>query len=394
MGQNSKQVAGARFLITAAGIVIVLAGMRAAESVLVPFLVSAFLALISTTPVFWLQRKGVPAPFALLLVVLGVIVVGGGIAALIGTSIDDFSLAMPRYEARLREEIAPLLAWFQGKGVEISHKELLKYLDPVVAMGLVETLLRALGGVLTNTFLILLAVIFILLEASTFPTKVHAAFGDAKAPLASFSKMARDVNHYLAIKTSVSLITGIAIAIWVAMLGVDFPILWGLLGFLLNFVPNLGSIIAAVPAVLLGFIQFGVGQAALVALGYVVVNVVIGNVIEPRLMGRRLGLSTLVVFLSLVFWGWLWGPVGMLLSVPLTMVLKIALENSEDMRWIAILLGSEAAAKDALSITPGTDYSKQSRTQRPTSPPRVVETSSHTATSSKGRGVGRQNDGT
>ena len=123
-----------------------------------------------------------------------------------------------------------------------------------------------------------------------------------------------------------------------AILGVDFAILWGLVAFLLNYVPIIGSIIAAIPAILLALIQLGVAPALLTCLGYVVVNVIFGSILEPRFMGRGLGLSTLVVFLSLVFWGWILGPVGMILSVPLTMIVKIALESSDDTHWIAVML--------------------------------------------------------
>ena len=132
-----------------------------------------------------------------------------------------------------------------------------------------------------------------------------------------------------------------------ALIGVDYPVLWGALAFLLNFIPNIGSIIAAVPPVLLALIQLGVAQAALVAGGFLVINMAIGNFLEPRYMGQGLGLSTLVVFLSLVFWGWVLGPVGMLLSVPLTIAVKIALEVRPDTRWMAIMLGS---VTDALPV--------------------------------------------
>jgi predicted PurR-regulated permease PerM len=144
----------------------------------------------------------------------------------------------------------------------------------------------------------------------------------------------------MAIKTTTSFITGIFISVWLAIIGVDYPILWGSLAFLLNYVPNIGSIIAAVPAIILAFIQLGLWSALFTALGYVLVNGIIGNIVEPKFMGRSLGLSTLIVFLSLVFWGWILGPVGMLLSVPLTMTVKIALESNSSTRWIAILLDS------------------------------------------------------
>ena len=143
--------------------------------------------------------------------------------------------------------------------------------------------------------------------------------------------------------------TGIAIGVWLAVIGVDYAMLWGLLAFLLNYVPNIGSIIAAVPTVLFAAVQLGPGAALWSAAGYLVVNVVVGSVVEPRFMGRGLGLSTLVVFLSLVFWGWVLGPVGMFLSVPLTMMIKIALDSRPDTHWIAVLLGPEGAAEEELA---------------------------------------------
>ncbi len=332
-----------QFLLTAAAFVIVVAGMRAAEPILVPLLIAGFLAILSTSPVFWLREKGIPAPVALFLVVVGVLSLGFGFIVIIGTSLEDFSDAIPRYQTRLTEEMEPLLQWIQGMGIQFNEELLLKSMDPGASMRLVGRMLSGLGGILTNSFLILLTVIFILLEASSFPRKVRAAFGDPKGPLSQFSKISDAVNNYLAIKTLVSLSTGVIVALWVGFLGIDFPVIWGLLAFLLNFIPNLGSIIAAVPPVLLGYIQFGIGRALLVTLGYGILNVLFGNVVEPKLMGRKLGLSTLVVFLSLVFWGWVWGPVGMLLSVPMTMVVKIAMESSPSTHWLSILLGSESS---------------------------------------------------
>jgi predicted PurR-regulated permease PerM len=149
----------------------------------------------------------------------------------------------------------------------------------------------------------------------------------------------------MAIKTATSLLTGVCVGVWLAVLGVNYPLLWGLLAFLLNYVPNIGSIIAAVPAVLLALVQFGIMKSFFAVGGYMVVNIGIGSIIEPRIMGRGLGLSPLVVFLSLVFWGWVLGPVGMLLSVPLTMTVKIALDSREDTKWIGVLLGSEASSE-------------------------------------------------
>ena len=175
--------------------------------------------------------------------------------------------------------------------------------------------------------------------------------GRPEASETHFDKFISNINRYMGIKTLTSVATGVIVALWLLILGVDYAMLWGLLAFLLNFIPSIGSILASIPAILLALIQLGTGSALLTGLGYLVVNIGIGTILEPRVMGHGLGLSALVVFLSIVFWGWVLGPVGMLLSVPLTMTLKIALNSKEDTRWIAVLLGSGASAEDALKET-------------------------------------------
>jgi predicted PurR-regulated permease PerM len=185
-------------------------------------------------------------------------------------------------------------------------------------------------------------VIFILFEAVELPKKLSLAFSDASQSLGRFESFIKSVNRYLVIKTLVSILTGVLITCWMWVLGVDFPILWGVCAFLLNFVPNIGSIIAAVPAVLLAFVQLGGLSAGLTGMGFLVVNLIVGNVIEPRYMGKGLGLSTLVVFLSLLLWGWVFGPVGMLLSIPLTIIMKLAFEANPKMHWLAVMIDSES----------------------------------------------------
>ncbi len=327
-----------RFLLAAAGFVVVVAGMRAAGSILVPFLLAVFVAVICAPPVFWLQRRRVPAALAVAIVAIGILAVELVLVAIIGASVDDFYRALPGYQVRLQEEMVGLFRLLELLGLDPPDRSLIHQIDPGAAMRLVAGMLSGFGGMLANTFLILLAVIFMLLEASSFPAKVRAAFGEGDSVLGPLRRFADSLKSYLAIKTVVSLLTGISVALLLWLLGIDFPLLWGLLAFLFNYVPNIGSIIAAVPPALLGWIQFGIGRALVVAAGFLVINIILGNIVEPRFMGRGLGLSTLVVFVSLVFWGWIFGPVGMLLSVPLTMSVKIALETNEDTRWAAVLL--------------------------------------------------------
>lgn len=341
MPQTANRSLSSHFLIITAAFVIVVAGMREAQPILVPFLLSAFIAIIAMPPLVFLQHRGIPKGIALLLVILAVIALGTLMGALIGTSVDDFSRQIPSYQQKLEGQTKGLFESLAGMGIEVSQDTARKLLDPGKAMKMAAQSLNTLGGMLTNAFLILLTVIFILLEASDFPAKLRLVLDDPEASFGHLDRFTDNIKRYMAIKTGTSLLTGVAITIWLWVLGVDYPVLWGTLAFLLNYVPNIGSIIAAIPAILLALVQLGPGPALWAAIGYLVVNSLVGNVIEPRFMGRGLGLSTLVVFLSLVFWGWILGPVGMFLSVPLTMTVKIALDSSEDSRWIAILLGSE-----------------------------------------------------
>jgi predicted PurR-regulated permease PerM len=207
-------------------------------------------------------------------------------------------------------------------------------------MNLAGGIFSALSSVLTNGFLILLTVVFILLEVADFPKKLRAVLKNPERSLSTIEKFSQSAKRYLVIKTLISAATGLVIWLWLLILGVDYPVLWGTLSFLLNYVPNIGAIIAALPVVLLALVQLGVGSALLTVLGFVVVHIVLGNIIEPKLTGKGMSLSTLVVFLSMVFWGWVLGPIGMILSVPMTSLVKIALESYEDTRGLAIMLGS------------------------------------------------------
>jgi predicted PurR-regulated permease PerM len=197
--------------------------------------------------------------------------------------------------------------------------------------------------VLSNALLILFTVAFILLEAAGFPAKLLLVHDYPKASMAKFTTFVSDIKRYMVIKTVINLIAAGLITVLLTVLGVDYPVMWGCLAFLLHFIPSVGSIVAAGPPVVLAYIQRGDGTALMTAAGYILIGMVVGNVIEPRIMGRRFGMSPLVVFLSLILWGSLLGLVGALLCVPLTMTLRIACAAGKDTRWIAVLLGPESS---------------------------------------------------
>jgi predicted PurR-regulated permease PerM len=272
------------------------------------------------------------------------------IGVLVGESLKSFSDALPLYQLRIQEKITELETMLTSKGVTGTDKIVLKYVNPETVMSLTASLLAGLSSALSNIVLILLTVIFILLEVSSFPVKLREVLGNPEAVFPRFSKFVIDIRHYLVITTLINLTAGILIWSWLSILGVQYPILWGFLVFLLHYIPNIGAVIAAIPAVILALIQMGVGSALSVAAGYLLVGFILGNIIQPKLMGRSLGLSTLVVFISLLFWGNLLGLVGAVLCIPLTMTLKFAFESNEGTRWIAILLGPEKSHTVKFSV--------------------------------------------
>jgi len=330
---------GSRFLLNAACLVVVIAGVKAASSVILPFMVAAFLAVLCIPPMRRLQARGVPEWLSLIIIVSGATLGLLTVSAVVGSSVTEFRESLPEYQARIGELERDALAWLGKLGIDADKRSLDPKFSSSAIMRLVTDAAGGLLNMLSNLFLVVLTMVFMLLEANGVPKKLRRAMRDPEADLSQFSQAAERVQDYLFIKALISAGTGLLVAGVVLACGVDFPLLWGLVAFLFNFVPNIGSLIAAVPAVMLAVVQHGPFTALLVSIGYVVVNTVMGNVVEPKVMGRRLGLSTLVVFLSLLVWGWIWGPVGMLLSVPLTVIIKIVLEHSEDFRWLAVMLG-------------------------------------------------------
>lgn len=331
-----------------AAFVVVAAGIKLAAVIVVPFLLSVFLAILAGPPVFWLHRNRVPRWLAILTVILSI----GGFVGLVGVlaaaSLSDFANSLPGYQARLLSQWEQTLVSLEDLLTRLGIREIsdsvwdqsdLSRIFGTTAQFAGATLLQF-GNIVTKSLMVVLTVTFMLLEAFRLPKKLQPLLDESDRKWEHFEAFARSVQKYIAIKTLTSLATGIAITLWVWMLGVDYAIFWGLLGFLLNYIPNIGSFIAAIPAVLMAAVQYGGGTALVVALGYVGINVVIGGLIEPQFMGGGVGLSPLVVFMSLVFWGFLLGPVGMLLSTPLTISVKLALEGYPDARWIATLIDS------------------------------------------------------
>lgn len=330
---------GTRLLFGAAALVIIIWGLNQAQAALISSLVAVFLAILGTPLVAWLRRRRVPAAPAVLLVLALIILVLLLVGAFVGASLTGFTAALPAYQASIQAQAAEISALLAGKGIRVTEAMLLEYLNPASAMKYAAGALGGLGAALANIVLILLTVLFILLEAASFPVKLRAVLGDPSQKFPEFARFIDDIQRYMLVKTALAAGAGLLLGGWLAALGIDSPVLWAFLAFLLLYIPHVGSILAGIPAVCLTLVQFGPGRAALVAGGYVAVNFIIGNIVEPKLMGKKLSLSTLAVFLSLIFWGRMLGLAGAVLCIPLTMALKFAFENNRNTLWLAVLLG-------------------------------------------------------
>jgi len=335
---------GRQALVLLAAFVVVCAGLKAAASLVVPLLLAVLLATASWPIVQWLRRLRLPRALAIALALALELLALVAFGVLLMHAAQDFYAKLPGYTKRLRSGLAEATEWLAGKGVEVSGEAVAELGDPGAVMGTLKWLLQSLTDLLGQLFLVVVLVAFMLFEASGLAEKAGRVLGGA-GPLARAEETLGEVKKYLGVKTGLCLATGVLVGLWTWLMGLDLPLLWGLLAFVLNYIPSIGSMIAAIPAVLLAFVLGGPGMAFGTAVGYVGINVAIGTIAEPRLMGRAMGISPLVVIGSMLFWGWLLGPVGAVLSAPLTMVLKIVLSNAPDLEWVAVLLGPSAEAR-------------------------------------------------
>lgn len=231
-----------KFLFVMACLVVLLAGIKAASPILVPFLLSLFIAIITNPLVTKLVSLRVPRGIAVLLVLSLLVVAGLSLAGVVGQSFNDFSKSLPVYQEKLAGEFQWLVSKLALFDIQINQDQLTQYFDPGVAMQMVGNLLSGFGGVMANLFLIILTVVFMLFEAPEAGKKVHIALDDPKMKMHHIDRFLESVNSYLAIKTMVSLGTGTCVGVMLWILGVDYVLLWSVLAFLFNFIPNIGTV--------------------------------------------------------------------------------------------------------------------------------------------------------
>ncbi|WP_201352818.1 AI-2E family transporter [Hydrogenimonas urashimensis] len=332
-----------RIVVTLAALVVIIAGLKAAASLVVPFILSLFITMLLSPLLQWLMRQGVPKVLAFILVIFFVFVLFVSLTGLVTSHVADLFTHAEDWQAAMTENLHQWMLYLDKRGFHVDQELFFSMLQPQKLFVFTLSLVKNTSMMLSNSLLIFFTVVFMLIESFTIKKKIRyiETFG-----VSGFSKridaFSERINHYFTLKALTSAVTGIWIVAVLYWFDIPYPLLWGIGGFILNFIPVIGSIIAAIPPVLLALATHGFSDAFWVAGWFLVINIAIGNLLEPRIMGKGLELSELVVFLSLVFWGWVFGKVGMLLAVPLTMVVKFALETNESTRWIAIMLSDTA----------------------------------------------------
>lgn len=339
-----------RVALFSAAVVIIVAGIIFAGSFISILMVSFFISIILAHPVAWLNSKKVPHVVSVILVLIAVLLLISGLSSIVGTSISGFTSHLGKYQAQLQSILVSTTEELQKLGIHLSKDRMNQWFNPAKILSYTAATLSQLGNVMSNATLIFFIVLFALLEMNSIALK-WKVFGESVTGkvIRNLNRLESNVRHYLVIKTLTSLLTGVLAGILLWMLGVEYAILWGLIAFLFNFIPNIGSIIAAIPPMLFAWIQLGFVHMIWVAVIFLFVNLLVGYLIEPRVMGRGLGLSNLVVLLSLIVWGYILGIVGMFFSVPLTIMLKIFLEQREVTLPLAALLGTDEDAEKLIN---------------------------------------------
>ena len=329
-------------LYAAAALVLIIAGLREASSLLVPVMFAGFITVLLAPAVSRLRRFGVPASIGIPLLIVAMIAVVFLVGSFVGSSLNAFAIAMPRYQEKVLSLVSSSTLWLQNHGIRTNVTTLMASVDAAKVLTFVGDALTQLASLLSYTILVMLMVVFLLFDAIDLPARLRLAFRRPEEELERVRHVASEIKHYIVLKTYLCLTTSTVTLIVLTVMGVDFAPLWAVLALFLGYVPNIGPIVASAPPVLLALLQRGPGPMMVVLGLLATLHTLVGNVIEPQLLGRRLGLNSFVVFVSLIVWGWIWGAGGMLLSVPLTMTIKIMLENSRDWRWLAVMMGSGA----------------------------------------------------
>jgi AI-2 transport protein TqsA len=333
-----------RVMLGLAALVVVFVGMRLAAPILNPILFALVLSLLFSPIYAWLRRRRIPTPLALVIMLVGLTILFVGIFLILGISIARFSGDIASYAGKLNVQVSSIQELVKSLG--LSNVDIRDAVKPSALAGALGSVLAGVADFLSNLFLILVIVLFLLAEGPAMMNRLHASAGRDRPQVERLTVFGRNVVRQLGLRAIVNLVTGAGVTILMFVLGVDFPLMWGILTFFLSFIPWIGLPLAVAPAVVLALAEHGIERALLVIAGVIVINVLAENALSPMLMGRGLSLSPTVLFIGFIFWAWLLGGPGAFLAAPLTIFLVLMLETFPETRWLAAVMGMSAPDSD------------------------------------------------
>lgn len=325
--------------------IVIIAGIKAASEIVIILFLAIFIASIISTLINFLERKHIPKFISYLFVSGALILISLLLSYIVNISLKDFLSNLPQYQEQLQGLVVKGAVFVESYGYEVDRGTILEALNFNSFFGITTNLIGSIGTFLSKFLLLIIGIAFILAESKSFERKLTIIFEKDNKKLEHFHLFSSNIQKYFSVKTATSFFTGFFVAVMLIVFDIDYPILWGVIAMLFNFVPVVGSIIAAIPAILLSLVSADLNTTISLSILYVIINISISNIIEPKFMGKELGLSPLIIFFSLIFWGWVLGLVGMFLAVPITMTLKIAFNSTKETRWLAILMSNISSRK-------------------------------------------------
>jgi AI-2 transport protein TqsA len=347
-----RQTSFLRVMLILAATVVVLVGIRLSAPILNPIFFAVVLTLLFSPIYSWLKRRGLPSPLALVIMLVVIAAIFIALFFILGVSISTFSERVGFYTSQLNSQLVDLDALLERLG--LSNVDLRDVIKPSALTDVLGTILSGIAGFLSDLFLILVIMLFLLAEGPAMMDRLRAGTSGNNPQVERLTTIGRSVVRQFGLRAIVNLVTGAGVTVLLLFLGVDFPLLWGILTFFLSFVPYIGLVLAVTPAVVLALAEFGVSRAVLVIAGVIVINILAENVLSPMMMGRGLNISPTIVFLSFVFWAWLLGGPGAFLALPITLFVAVMFDTFPETRWLASLIGVADVNSSAVNgNTPG-----------------------------------------
>jgi predicted PurR-regulated permease PerM len=347
-----RQTSFLRVMLVLAATVVVLVGIRLRAPILNPIFFAVVLTLLFSPIYSWLKRRGLPSPLALVIMLVVIAAIFVALFFILGVSISKFSGRVGFYTSQLNSQLVDLDALLER--LQFSNVDLRDVIKPSALTDALGTILSGIAGFLSDLFLILVIMLFLLAEGPAMMDRLRAGASGDNPQVERLTTIGRSVVRQFGLRAIVNLVTGAGVTVLLFLLGVDFPLLWGILTFFLSFVPYIGLVLAVTPAVGLALAEFGVSRAALVIAGVIVINILAENILSPMMMGRGLNISPTIVFLSFVFWAWLLGGPGAFLALPITLFVAVMFDTFPETRWLASLIGVADVNTSAVNgDTPG-----------------------------------------